>query len=134
MILELLLILFPFLSQFVPQDIDEKVKEQDHRWEKHRFGVWEIVILAESSIFERLSSFQLPTRDSINKSLDTYFQYIPYLIRFFSEIYQAAPKYLITYGIKNLWNSVEGGLSLYYTSRLLEVVSTSIRLLDLIAR
>lgn len=124
MILEFLLLLFPFLSQFAPQENDEKVKKEDPRLVKLQFGVWEIVILAESSLFKRLSSFQLPTRQSIHKSLDTYFQYVPYLIRFFTEIYQAAPKYLVIYGIKNLWNSMESGLSLYYTSRLLEVVST----------
>lgn len=134
MILEILLFLFPFLSHLTAQDGHEKDKRQERRLEKHRLGVWEIVILAESSFVKRLFTLQLPTRESIDKSLNVYFQYGPYLIQFFTEIYQVAPKYLITYGIKNLWNSLESGLSLYYTSRLLEVVSTCIELVDLIAR
>ena len=132
MLLELLLIVFPSLARFQQekrtQDDDDTVKDKERRFEVHRFGVWELAILSEKSIFTHLLEFNFPTRNDIIKYLDGYYQYFPYIIRFYTEIYHLAPRYLLMYAFRNLWDSLESGLSLYCTSRLLEVVSPSLDL------
>lgn len=124
MILEYLLLLLPFLSRHIKPGDAVKIERESRHFETHRFGVWEFVVLSEPSILKRFLHNQLPSKEAITKLFSNYVQSAPYLIRFVTEIYQIAPTYLLAYGAKHLWESIQDGLSLYYTSQLLDAVST----------
>ena len=103
----------------------QKEKEEKPRIEKRSFGVWEIALLSSPSALHRISELQIPSRESIVRAIEIAFQDLPQVVRFFSDIYCIAPRQFIVYAISNLWSGVEGGLSLYFTSHLLELVSIS---------
>lgn len=124
MLVEYLLLFLPFLSRRINVGNAVILEGESRRFETHRFGVWELVVLAEPSILKRILFFQVPSKEAITKFFSGYLQYIPYLIRFVTEVYQIAPTYLLAYGFKHLWKSIEDGLSLYYTSQLLDAVSS----------
>ena len=90
--------------------------------ERHRHGVWEMALLSEPTILQCLRKFQAPLKPSFS-FVDSIFQDIPQAVHFFTEVYHIAPRQFIVYMLGRLWSSAEGGLSLYLTSSLLELVS-----------
>ena len=126
MLVDILLFVSSTASLLGFKDLDaargEKEK-QGLRVEKHRLGIWEIVILSRSPFLRRIFQHELPSGQSIKNSLEDLYRYIIHVVQLYVDVYRIAPRRLAIYGLKNLWDSAESGLSLYLTSHILETVS-----------
>ncbi|KAH8114590.1 P-loop containing nucleoside triphosphate hydrolase protein [Phellopilus nigrolimitatus] len=112
----------------LPEKLCSKSRSMPHAnhdriFRSAQLGVWEIVYLPPSHNTQNLvSSWKLRSRIPHRSKLATAFDDVQYLSRFVTEIYGLAPRQLITYALENFWDSLQDGLSLYLTSRLLDVV------------
>lgn len=60
-----------------------------------------------------------------------FLEFTPFLLMFYKEVYSLGPRQFILYGLESTWKSLENGISLYYTSRLIDSVSLVSFLLSL---
>lgn len=81
-----------------------------------QLGVWEVIQEAQTW-FRLSSSYHISL--GANNLLATF----PYLGRFVKDVYRLGPRLLITYLLSSVWQSLETTITLYYSSRLLNVVS-----------
>ena len=126
MLIDIFLFVSSIASLLGFNDLDtargEKEK-QGLRLEKHKLGIWEIVILSRPPFLRRIFKHKLPSVQSINDLAGDFYRYVFHAVQLYIDVYRIAPRPLVVYGMKNLWDSAESGISLYCTSYILETVS-----------
>lgn len=86
--------------------------------QRKRLGVWELVYISRSR-FSELNWFQSTFLKNVRMVRENWLV----VLRFMEETYEIAPKETMCYLLHNFWNSLQGSLSLYATSRLVDLVS-----------
>lgn len=102
----------------------EKKKRKKFTYKTQQLGVWELKY-TQSSRFSGLSGVHLTFLANVRLLRENW----PLVIQFLKETYAVAPKEVICYLTHSLWHSLQGSLTMYFTSRLLELVSNAYFLL-----
>ena len=89
-----------------------------YTYQKMQLGIWELVYISRSR-FSKMSWFQ----SAFLKNVHLIQEHWPVVLRFMEETYEIAPRETMCYLLHNFWNSLQGSLSLYTTSKLIDLVS-----------
>ncbi|KAI5121373.1 hypothetical protein M0805_001186 [Coniferiporia weirii] len=106
-----------FLGEEDPKEGSAAPARPAYKLHTVRLGVWELVYVSQSR-FSQLWTF--PTR--IRANVIDYLEHVPLVVRFFREVYALAPRSVVYYFLNNFWESFQGSLSMYFTSKLLDAI------------
>lgn len=102
-----------------PEKSQDAKPKQRRTYREKELGVWKIIYVTQSRFTGlNLSSYLTSFLAKICICRDQW----PLVIRFMKETYDIAPRGVILYVTHNLWDSLQGSLSMYFSSRILDLV------------
>lgn len=103
-----------------PEDLKPKMRRT---YREKVLGVWKIIYVTQPRFAVlNLSSYF----SSFLANIRICKEHWPLLVHFMKETYDIAPRGVVLYLTHNLWDSLQGSLSMYFSSRILDLVSLSL--------